>query len=381
MSLLQNRLAAVLNEHTQRRRLVVLVGMVGALVAAHYGTDPHALFYHNLYRRLMYLPIILSAFWFGTVGGLLVASAAAILYAPHLFFQPRLPGAQEADHAIEMILYVVVGGLTGVLVERGNEQTERTEQALRRLEQAHADLQEHSTQLAQLQETLRQAERLSTLGEIAADLAHEIRNPLATMRATVQILAGNPPEPDRREFTEMLLGEVDRLDSVVGGYLRAARPATLDRRPGDAVTALDSVMELTRRQAGRDRVVFERHGVDHLWVGMGAGPLTQVFMNLTLNALQAMPAGGRLRIDCRAVPGRDGRSDGAEITFADTGPGIKPEDRDSVFRPFFTTKPSGTGLGLSIARRIVEQHGGRLTLDEPQGEGAVFRIRLPLAEA
>ncbi len=370
------------NAQLQRRtRLVVLAVMVGGLVVAHYATDPNSLLYHNIYRRSMYLPIILSAAWFGTRGGVLVALVAALLYAPHLFLQLKLPGIEEVDHAVEMLLYVIVGGLTGVLVERSKEQRERTEQALRRLERAHAESREHSTRLAQVQETLRQAERLSTLGEIAADLAHEIRNPLATMRATIQILAGNPPEPDRREFTQMLLGEIDRLDSVVESYLRAARPAVVDRRPSDAITALDSVIELTRRQAERDRIVVQRNGAESLVVAVGLAPLTQVFMNLTLNAIQAMPEGGRLRIDCRAFRGQEDRSDEAQIAFADTGPGVAARDRDSIFRPFFTTRPSGTGLGLSIARHIVEQHGGSLTLDEPQDGGAVFRLRLPLREA
>ncbi len=114
---------------------------------------------------------------------------------------------------------------------------------------------------------------------------------------------------------------------------------------------------------------------------MGLAPLTQVFMNLTLNAIQAMPEGGRLRVDCRTIAGPAGDSNEAQVTFADSGPGIKAEDRDNVFRPFFTTKPSGTGLGLSIARRIVEQHGGRLTLEDSEERGAVFRIRIPLIES
>jgi two-component system NtrC family sensor kinase len=109
--------------------------------------------------------------------------------------------------------------------------------------------------------------------------------------------------------------------------------------------------------------------------------LTQVMMNLVLNAVQAMPGGGTLRVRCRPVPGTDGGPGWGEIVFTDTGPGVTLEDRESVFRPFFTTKSSGTGLGLSIARRLVTEHGGGLSLDPSEGSGSVFRVRLPLADS
>lgn len=373
--------SGALAERTARFRRATVGLVLAVILILHYTLSRDVLLYHDLLRRTMYVPIILAAVWFGARGGVGVALAAAFLSTPHLFFQHWHTPTPSIDWAAEMFLYVVIGGLTGILVERVRTQQRRTEHALARLERAHTDLQEHSTRLAQVQETLRQAERLSTLGELAADLAHEIRNPLATMRGTVQILAAKPPEADRHEFTQMLLGEIDRLDGVVAGYLRAARPPVVDRGPSDAVVALESVADLTRRQAERCRVVIARSGSDKLPVPMGMGPLTQVFMNLTLNAIQAMPNGGRLSIQCRAIQGQEGSPGEAEIVFADTGPGVSPADRDKVFRPFFTTKTTGTGLGLGIARRIVQEHGGSLTLDEPHDGGAVFRLRLPLVEA
>lgn len=366
-------------DRTTRLRRATVGLTLAAILILHYTLSRDVVLYHDLLRRIMYVPIILAAVWFGTLGGVGVAMVAAFLSAPHLFLQHWHTPRPNLDWAAEMVLYVVVGGLTGLLVEREKAQRQRAEQAVAQLERANIDLREQSARLAEVQETLRQAERLSTLGELAADLAHEIRNPLATMRGTVQILAGRPPERDRQEFTQMLLGEIDRLNGVVEGYLRAARSAALDKGPSDAVAVLESVAELTRRQAERSRVVIERSGDDKLPVPMGAAPLIQVFMNLTLNAIQAMPEGGRLRVQCRTVRGEQGQSHEAEIIFADTGPGVAPEDRESVFRPFFTTKPTGTGLGLSIARHIVAQHGGTLTLDPPQERGAVFRLRLPLA--
>jgi signal transduction histidine kinase len=271
-----------------------------------------------------------------------------------------------------MGLYVVIGGLTGLLAERERWQREQTEDALARLRQ-------QSQRLTEIQEGLRQVERLSTLGELAADLAHEIRNPLAALRGTVQILAAEfSPDHRKHEFAEIVLAEIDRLNGVLEGYLQVARSHARRGGSSDAVAALRTVTELMQQQAQRHHVTVECHGADHLPVRMDDGQLTQVFMNVTLNGIQAMPNGGVLRVDCRALSAADGQPFG-EIRFQDTGGGISAEHRDRIFQPFFTTKPGGTGLGLNIARRLVEEHEGTLTLDATGDAGSVFRVRLPLA--
>lgn len=359
-------------------RLAVLALMVGAVAVAHYSINPHAMVYHDILRRSMYLPIILAALWFRTGGGVAVALIAALLYAPHMYLQLHLTSDEEVDRVAEMFLYVVVGGLGGLLVEREHFHRRQTEEALTRLEQAHEDLRRQATQMGEIQDALRQVERLSTLGELAADLAHEVRNPLASIRGTAQILTGDPPPQDKLKFAKIVIDEVDRLNRVVDGYLHAARAGTVTGGRADAVAAVGSVIELTRRQAERCRVTVQRDGVDRLPVAMDMNRLTQVFMNLVLNAVQAMPRGGLLRVECQATPGSDGQPAWGEITFTDTGPGVAPENHERIFRPFFTTKPSGTGLGLSIARRLVNEHAGSLTLEASGGQGCVFRIRLPL---
>ena len=361
----------------QRNRAIAVAVMVVGGALAHYSIPPHLHLWHDILRRSMYLPIILAAVWFGTGGGVLVALVSAGLYAPHMLMQLSLTSSEEIDRGVEMVLYVIVGGLTGLLSEREKMQRRETEQALDCLQHAHDDLGEQAARLAETQEALAQVERLSTLGELAADLAHEIRNPLAAIRGTVQILAGNPAEADRSKFARIVTDEVDRLDRVVDGYLRAARAGTVIGGKADAVSALSSVIELTRHHAEHNGVRIQREGLDRLMVSMDIHRLTQVFMNLTMNAVQAMPKGGLLRVACGVAPDSDGSVAWGDISFSDTGPGVEPKYRERVFHPFFTTKRNGTGLGLSIARRLVSEHGGSLTLEEHDGPGCLLRVHLP----
>lgn len=364
--------------HSDGMRIGILVALVGAIIATHYLISRETLFYHDLLRRSMYVPIVLSAFWFSTKGGVATALVAGFLYAPHLFLQHELSGEQELDRAAEMLLYVLIGGLTGLLVERHDFQRLETEGALRRLASAHGDLREQAGRLLALQEELGRAERLSTLGEMAADIAHEVRNPLATIRGTVQILATNPPEDRRQEFAKIVIDEIDRLNRVVDGYLQSVRVPPRPTDTCDACAVLESVIALTRPQADRSGVSIRRAGIESLSIPLDAAQAGQVFMNLVLNAIQAMPDGGTLRIACARVPGPVAGTEWAEIDFADTGPGIPEEHREKVFRPLFTTRVLGSGLGLAIARRVLEAYGGTLALDSETSAGTTMRVRLPM---
>ncbi|RPI11338.1 MAG: histidine kinase, partial [Zetaproteobacteria bacterium] len=234
------------------------------------------------------------------------------------------------------------------------------------------------------------AERLATLGELAASLAHEIKNPLAGIAGAVRVMADELPASDqRKEIMEEILDQVHRLDKTVHDLLAFARPATPALAPCDLHRVLDRVLVLLAQDpaAMTVRIVRVYHsGLPP--VHADAKQLGQVFLNLLLNAVQAMPDGGRitLRTALRGVNGADG--DGAasearavEVRFSDTGPGIPAPLVSEVFTPFFTTKPRGAGLGLSICRRIVEDHGGRIEVESPPGQGATFRVVLPLGGA
>lgn len=217
---------------------------------------------------------------------------------------------------------------------------------------------------------VRRAEQLSTVGRVAAMMAHEIRNPLSSMKLNVQLLESRGDKA-AREHARRLLVEIDRLAQGLDVLLDAARPAPLQRQK----TPLSELV--------RDVVTFMKPRLDHWKVGVevAAAPapevmadrmrLKGVLINLLLNAAQAMPEGGRIRI---SIAGANGS--GARVTVQDDGPGVPESVRGRLFEPFVTTRPEGMGLGLAIARSVVEEHGGRVGY-EPASPGARFWLELP----
>jgi len=229
-----------------------------------------------------------------------------------------------------------------------------------------------------IEEQLRQADRLAAVGQVAASIAHEIRNPLAAISGSIQVLQEEmQPQGQTRQLLDIVLREADRLKLITGQFLDFVRPGTLLRKECELVTCLEETVLLLRQRerAGTEVVVDFTPPEGAVVVAADEDHLRQVFWNISLNAVQAMPDGGTLRIDLRDLSADPGAAEVA-VEFADTGGGIRPEDLDRIFEPFFTTKETGTGLGLSIARRIVEELGGRIEVENRPGEGATFRVVL-----
>jgi two-component system sensor histidine kinase HydH len=225
-----------------------------------------------------------------------------------------------------------------------------------------------------LREELRRSEHLAALGKLLAGVAHEVRNPLAGIRSTVQLWQRLPEAARTPASMEALVAAVDRLNEIVTRLLHFSRAEQTERQPVDVNKALDETLRLLQAQAAAQGVSLERDLAPKLPpVSGSAGALRQVFLNLALNALQAMPHGGRLV--CRTRYDARGRQ--AEVRLSDTGPGVSAADRQHLFEPFFTTRPGGTGLGLALCREIVLGHGGRIDLEPGQGPGATFRVLLP----
>lgn len=228
-----------------------------------------------------------------------------------------------------------------------------------------------------------QAEHLATMGELAAGVAHEIRNPLAGIAGAIEIITKDFPKdhPDR-EVLEDLRQEVHRIEKVLNDLLLYARPKRPQFGLSDLKETVARTLHLACQQTGTKRVEFSIQIPSDLPAfRMDPEQLHQVLLNIVLNGIQAIDREGKITIAAKPRSSVDGpHPDWVEISVSDTGPGIPPESLDRIFRPFFTTKRGGTGLGLSLCRRIISQHGGTLTAESELGKGSRFLIRLPLRE-
>jgi two-component system sensor histidine kinase HydH len=229
-------------------------------------------------------------------------------------------------------------------------------------------------EVRRLQDEVRRQEKLAAIGGLAAGVAHEIRNPLSSIKALATFFAGQFATGSAgREAADVMTQEVDRLNRAITELLEFARPTDLKPQEADIPFLIARSLQLVRQDAA-DRAIRIETRIDDALCPVRVDPdrFAQCLLNLHLNAIEAMENGGTLTVCCRSNRGRY-----LDIEVADTGPGIAPEQREQIFDPYFTTKPKGTGLGLAIVHKIVEAHGGRLTVDSTLGRGSRFTLRLP----
>jgi signal transduction histidine kinase len=351
----------------RRLRVAALVAAIAVVSLLHYQTATGHVWLHQFFQRAYYVPVILSALWFGWRGGISAATLCGILYIPHILMswqsQPEFSVAQY----VEIGMFFVIGGLTGILADDERKQRKKVEETARKLTEVYAQLQASFEQL-------RRADRLSALGELSAGLAHEIRNPLGSVEGAVQILRRPElPVETRQEFGDLAQKEVNRLKDLVTNFLDFARPQTPKRVTTAPSQLLESVSKLATEMAKMSGVhvrVETAAGVPA--VSLDPEQIKQVLLNLAINAIQAMPAGGELLLTAARKP------ESVVIEVRDEGVGIPPEDLERVFNPFVTTRADGTGLGLSIAYQIVSQHGGHIAAQRNPERGMTFRVTLPL---
>lgn len=354
-------------------RLLVLTGAISGISLLHYFTPLHLHYLHDIFQRFYYLPIILAAVWFGFRGGLFCGLAVSVVYAPHILFQWGGGLTLEMEKYLEILLYNIVGSLTGLLSQRERERSRELELTAQDLAVSYQRLQDQSERMMRIEDELRQAEKLSSMGEMAAVLAHEIRNPLGSIRGTAEILRDDyPPGTPKHEFIEIQIKETERLNRVVEDFLRMARQKPLDQQTFSLVQELDTIKTLVAHDAQKRGIALCLEPFSRQFMMKGDGEkLRQALLNIVLNALQATPAGGRVTLSLQS------KDAATAITVTDTGQGIPADAIERIFTPFYTTKQDGTGLGLAVAKKIIEGHGGTLTVTSEAGTGTTVTIMLP----
>ena len=322
-----------------------------------------------------------AALWTLVFTGLVMA-AGGVFLVTRLVDRPvtRLAHAMARVEAGDLAVPAVPGGPDelGRLAEGFNAMVGRLRAAREEIEVYH-------------RQRLERAERLATLGEVAASLAHEIKNPLAGIAGAVTVIAEDFPATDpRKEIMDEILSQTRRLTKTVQDLLAFARPGAPALEPCDLHQTIDRVLLLLAEDpVARGVRVVRNYSPGLPRVEADGKQLAQVFLNLLLNAAQAMRGDGQVTIGTRLVVGNGAGGEptaaegeqAVEISLADTGPGIPAPILPELFTPFFTTKPRGTGLGLAVSRRIVEDHGGWIRAESPPGHGATFRIGLPVGAA
>jgi signal transduction histidine kinase len=260
------------------------------------------------------------------------------------------------DAVFEMVLFNIVAAVTGILSDRQWKEHQRRIKA---------------------QIELRASDKLKTLGELAAGIVHEIRNPLAAMKTAGEIIVSKSNSEDKRsEFGNLIVTEVDRLNGIIEAFLQYARPSPPSLQLANINQILDSTILLIDNIAKRQQIeIIKKYQNTTPDISIDSGQLKQAFLNLLMNAVQSMPTGGTLEIRTEA----DARQ--WQIRIKDTGSGIPESELVKAFQPFYTTKEGGVGLGLSIAKRIIEEHRGELVLNSLPGQGTEVTILLPIQKS
>ena len=228
--------------------------------------------------------------------------------------------------------------------------------------------------IRRMEARMRQADRLASLGRMSANIAHEIRNPLASMTGAIEALtakSGISPD-DRDRLTQIVLRESDRLNNIIGDFLAYARPRPLSLERADVAGVLEDVLTLVEHRPLPPNVKIVRTFESPLTAHVDPDALRQAVWNLCLNALDAMPDGGELTVRASVIASM------LHLSVGDTGRGIASGDVSHIFEPFFSTKPEGSGLGLALVHRIVRDHAGDIEVRTDSEFGTTFTLMLPL---
>lgn len=357
-----------MNKRRTPTAVLSLGGSILLVSTLHFLTPIDDLLLHQIYQRLYYIPIILGSLWYGWRGGLGAAALASISYVPHIALHWQ---HQNYDYALnqyaEIALFFAIGSVTGWLGDQKRHERERAERINAELQNAYTELRETVGQLLQ-------AERLSSLAEIASGVVHEVRNPLGAIKGAVEILEDEIAQHSpRREFVRIAKVEIERIDKLVAEFVRFARPPKPSKTLSNINELIRSVVVLLEQQLDTQKIrLVSELDKDLPRVEIDLEQIEQVLLNLALNAIDAVGTEGTVIF--RTLQDESN----VFVEVEDTGGGIAPDALERIFDPFFTTKEKGSGLGLSIAQKIVSQHGGKLV---PQNTLNGTRFTLTLCKS
>jgi two-component system sensor histidine kinase HydH len=353
------------------RAKAALIGvLVVTLAVFTWVIPPHAEVLHNILHHLNILPFLLAGLFFGWRGALKTILLAVVLQTPSIYRHWHRAPLDAQDQIVELSTFGAAGMIAGMLSDRERMQRRRVESTKHELETVYSELRQNIEQL-------KKTERLTAAGQLSASLAHEIRNPLASISGAAGILArGQASQDSRAECLEILTRESQRLNTLLTNFLVFARPRLPRFQTIEVADLLQSVVSLAQH-AATARNIHVNLSADPQARELECDPeqIKQLLLNLLLNAIQATPEAGVVWL--RSL--REGRHLFLEV--CDEGIGIAPDVAERIFEPFFTTKESGTGLGLAIASNIASQHDGVLTCRSNKEQGTVFRVELPWTAA
>jgi len=336
----------------------ILIGYTGGLASSYY--------------LILLLPLVSAATTLGPAGSAAFTSICCAAYVSFvLFIDParyQIDPDERREIFLRLIIFAAVGYLTNTLAAANREQSRKFKSVAEQLASANKSLSEAEA-------AMRRSERLAALGQLSAGLAHELRNPLGTIKASAEMLTRSVPRENEvaQEVAGFISTEVDRTNLLVTRFLEFARPLQLRLAPADLTLLLDrAVANLDRNSPHYVVTVYKNYAPEIGSILLDADLMERVFYNLLLNAAQATPSGGAITVKTRLA------GELAEISVIDRGSGIDSKHLESIFNPFFTTKPEGVGLGLAIVSKIVDEHGGKMAVESEPDKGSVFRVYLPL---
>jgi two-component system, NtrC family, sensor histidine kinase HydH len=343
--------------------LLLLLAFLSAIVPA---SEVSA---HNILHHLNFLPLMMAGILFGWRGAAVASAIAAVVNAPGITQHWAQWPIDAKDQIVELSIFSVAGLIAGYLSDRERSHRRNLEETQKKLEEIYRELHENVAKM-------KKAERLSAAGQLAASLAHEIRNPLASISGAAGILRRGAAPPEYVEDSlDIIQKESQRLNKLLTGFLNFANPRSPRLQRTDPGAVLQSVVSLAAHAAEHNHIaVVYRPDQPPPEIECDPEQLKQVLLNLVINAIEASPSDSEIRLKTRSHDNR------ILIEVEDKGSGIADDASDRVFDPFFTTKPKGTGLGLAVSSIIIAHHGGTLSFHRNEDRGTTFRIDLPVEQ-